>query len=130
MARTNRTNAGNYNRPAQIQAPNATWVDNGQGGNANAGQWITVRSPWIHLYSGNAGRGSGMTFKYGQLYPEARHWAEMRYSSTPIDATMTLLEGGRRYQILGAIDVDEAHITTILALVEYQAKGTAKGTAT
>jgi hypothetical protein len=118
--------AGNYTRPGQIQAPDTTWVDNGQGGNANAGQWTTVRSPWVHLYSGNFGRGVGRAYKYGQLYPEARHWAEMRYShDVTIDATMTLLLDGRRYQILGAIDVDLAHVSTLLALVEYQAKGSA-----
>ncbi len=124
MARTDALpDAGNYTRPAQIQKP-AAWSDDGQGGNANAGQWVTARSPYIHLYSGNFGRGTSRAYKYAQLYPEARHWAEMRYSNeVEIDATMTLLVDGRRYQVLGAIDQDLAHVSTLLALAEYQAKG-------
>src|SRR5258707_689104 len=110
MARTmTKPDAGAYNRPAEIQAP-AAWSDNGEGGNANAGQWVTVRSPMIHKYSGNYGRGLSLTYKYGQRYPEARHWAELWYDSdTGIDASMTLLKDGRRYQILGAIDQDDQH---------------------
>lgn len=133
MARNSRTDAGNYNHPAQILAP-AAYVDNGQGGNANANQWTTVRSPFIRLQSGKFGRGSSRAYQYGQLYPTANHWAEMRYSdSVTIDATMMLLvngllvngliASGRRFEILGAIDQEMEHVVTVLALVEYQAQG-------
>lgn len=78
----------------------------------------------IHLQSGNFGRGLRRSFQYGQLYPTASHWAEMRYANdAAIDATMTLLENGQRYQILGAIDAEEEHVTTVLALIKYQAQG-------
>jgi hypothetical protein len=121
--RNQRTDSGSYNRPAQIQAP-AAYVDNGSGGNSNAGQWITVRSPMIHLQSGNFGRGTRRSFQFGQLYPTASHWAEMRYANdVAIDATMTLFVDGRRFQILGALDMDVEHTTTMLALVEWQAQG-------
>lgn len=121
--RNQRTDSGSYNRPAQIQAP-AAYSDNGQGGNANADVWTIVRSPFIHLQSGNYGRGTRRSFQFGQLYPQTSHWAEMRYANdVAIDATMTLVENGQRYQILGAIDLEEEHVSTVLALVKYQAKG-------
>lgn len=67
-------------------------------------------------------------YKYMQLYPEAKHWAEMRYRATPtIDGTMTLLHRNRRYQILDACNMDEENVTILLPLVEYQAKGTKNG---
>jgi hypothetical protein len=119
---------GKYNRPALIQAP-ATRVDDGQGGNSAAGSWVTVRGGgstplMILLDSGNFGRGLKRIFQYGQLYPEASHWAEFLYASdVAIDATMTLLVDNRRFQILGAEDVKLSHMITLLALVEYQAKG-------
>ncbi len=125
MARTvsGTPDAGKYNRPAQIQAP-ASWANDGQGGNANAGQWTTVRSPMIHLDSRTFGRGLHRSFQYDQLYPDASHWAELLYANdVAIDATMTLLIDGRRFQILGAEDVNLSHVITLLALVEYQAKG-------
>lgn len=126
MPRDNRTDSGAYNRPAQIQAE-AAYVDNGSGGNANAGQWVTVCSPMVHLFSGTFGRGMRRAFFMQQLYPTANHWAEMRWrSDTVIDATMTLLLDGRRFQILGAVDPDMEHIKITLALVEYQAQGTRK----
>lgn len=78
----------------------------------------------IHLQAGNFGRGLSRPFQYGQLYPNASHWAEMRYADdVAIDATMTLLVDGRRYQILGARDMDLEHVTTVLALIEYQSEG-------
>jgi hypothetical protein len=121
--RNQRTDSGSYNRPAQIQA-RAAYADDGQGGNANANSWTTVRSPMIHLQSGNFGRGTKRSYQFGQLYPTASHWAEMRYShDQDIDATMTLLVDNRRFQILGAIDVELEHVTTMLALVEYKAQG-------
>lgn len=121
--RNQRTDSGSYNRPAQIQAP-APYEDNGQGGNSAADEWTTIRSPFIHLQSGNYGRGTRRSFQFGQLYPTASHWAEMRYAhDVAIDATMTLVENGQRYQILGAIDLEEEHVSTVLALVKYQAKG-------
>jgi hypothetical protein len=119
---------GKYNRPAQIQAPGA-YVDNGEGGNANANVWTTVRgggpSPlMILLDSGNYGRGLRRSVQYGQLYPEANHWAEFLYASdVAIDATLTLLVDNRRFQILGAVDHSLAHQITLLALVETQAQG-------
>lgn len=123
MPRSNGTDAGNYNQPAQILAP-ATWADNGQGGNANAGQWTTVRSPYIRLQNGKFGRGTSRSFQYGQLYPTANHWADMRYAhGLTVDATMILVVNGRQFEILGAIDQDLEHVTTVLALVEYQAQG-------
>ena len=80
----------------------------------------------MHLSSGNAGRGARRRFQYGQLFPTASHWAEFRYAhDVAIDATMTLLDTAtsQRYQILGAIDQDEEHIITIVALIKWQAKG-------
>lgn len=125
--RNTRTDSGSYNRPAQIQAPLAR-VDDGQGGNTNANQWTTVRGAnpplMIHLLSGNFGRGLHRAYQYGQLYPTASHWAECRYANdVEIDASMTLVENNQRYQILGAIDVEMEHVTTILALIKYQARG-------
>jgi len=121
--RNQRTDSGSYNRPAAIQAP-AARTDDGQGGNSAANSWTTVRSPMICLQSGNFGRGLRRAFQYGQLYPTASHWAEMRYSNdVAIDATMELLVDNRHFQILGALDVELEHVTTILALVEYQAGG-------
>lgn len=123
MPRSNGTDAGNYNQPAQIQSP-APRMDNGQGGNASAGQWNTVRSPYIRLQNGKFGRGMSRAYQYGQLYPTANHWADMRYAhGLTVDASMTLLVNGRRFQILGAIDQDLEHVVTVLALVEYQAQG-------
>lgn len=126
MSRDNRTDSGAYNRPALIQAP-AAYLDNGSGGNANANVWVTICSPMVHLFSGNFGRGLKRGFQYSQLYPTADHFAEMRWrNDTVIDATMTLLLDGRRFQILGAIDPDMEHVKITLALVEYQAQGTRK----
>jgi head-tail adaptor len=124
MVRTvTKPDAGKYNRPAQIQAP-AAYVDNGQGGNSNADVWTTVRSPMIQLESRVFGRGLHRTFQYGQLYPDASHWAELHYANdTAIDATMRLVIDSRVFQIIGAEDVNLEHVTTLLALVEYQAKG-------
>ena len=121
--RNNRIDSGSYNRPSQIQAA-APYVDDGQGGNAHAGQWVTVRSPMIHLQSAQMGRGARRSYQYGQLYPTASHWAEFRYANdVAIDATMTMLIDTRRFQILGAIDQDLEHVVTVCPLVEYQAKG-------
>lgn len=124
MSRTQRTDSGIYNTPAQIQAPLA-YSDNGQGGNANANQWTTVRSPWIRLSSSPTVRYVlHRPYQYSQLYPDATHFATMRYSShTAIDAAMELVIGTRRYQIIGAEDVGLEHVTTLLALIEYQAQG-------
>ena len=124
MARTTTTpDAGSYNRPSTIQAP-AAYLDDGQGGNANAGQRTTVRSPMVGLHSGKFGRGAHLAFKYGQLYPTADHYAEMRYSSdVPISAGMWLVVDNRVFRILGAIDEDLRHMETIMPCVEEQAKG-------
>jgi len=119
--RNNRTDAGNFNRPAQIQKPGVR-VDDGEGGAKPS--WVTIRSPMIHLFSANFGRGVKRTFQYGQLYPTASHWAEMRYAhDVAIDGSMTLLVDNRQFQILGAIDPDLEHVVTLLALIEWQAKG-------
>ncbi len=124
--RNQRTDSGAYNRPAQIQAP-ATPVLSPTGGNSTSGQWTTVRSPMIHIApmsAFNAARSLHRGLQFAQLYPTASHWAELRYASdVTIDASMTLLVNGRRFQILGALDVEMEHITTILALAEWQAKG-------
>lgn len=122
--RTQRTDSGAYNRPAQIQAP-ASYVDNGQGGNANAGQWTTVRSPMIFLTaSSNVRYVFHRLYQYSQLYPDASHFALMRYASdVAIDATHQLVVSGRTYQIIGAEDVNLEHVTTMLALLENQAQG-------
>lgn len=136
MTRVNRTDSGNYVTPAEIQAQSA-YVDNGSGGNANAGVWDTIiggnpAAPlMIHLFSGNFGRGLSRSFKFQQLYPEASHWAEMRWRPEAnlidvVDGTQTLLVFGRRYQILGARDPDLDHVKILMALVEYQAQGTRK----
>lgn len=124
---------GKYSRPATVEAPAAAWADNGQGGNANAGEWTTVvgsdptKPLMIHLYSAPNGRGSSRLWKYMQLYPEARHWAELRYrSDTVIDGTMRLVHDGRIFQIIDAIDMDQEHRAILLPLVEYQAQGTRK----
>jgi hypothetical protein len=78
----------------------------------------------IQLESRTFGRGLHRSFQYDQLYPEANHYAEMRYANdTAIDATMRLVVDGRHFQILGALDVGLEHVTTLLALVEYQAQG-------
>lgn len=126
MTRDSRTDAGVYNRPAQIQKP-SPYVDNGSGGNANAGQWITICSPFVRRYSANFGRGSHRPYFSSQLYPTASHFAEMRWrSDTAIDGTMTMLLDGRRYQILDAIDPEMEHVKIIMPLVEYQSQGTKK----
>lgn len=124
MTRDVRTDGGKYNRPASIQAP-ATRVDDGAGGNSAGNTWTTICSPMIHLFSAPNGRGSSRMYQYMQLYPTAKHWAEMRYRATPtIDGTMTLLHRNRRYQILDACNMDEENVTILLPLIEYQAKGT------
>lgn len=121
--RTQRTDSGVYNRPAQIQAP-AAYVDNGQGGNTNANQWTTVRSPMITLLPSPIRYVFHRLFQFGQLYPEASHFAEMRYANdVAIDATMRMVASYRTFQIIGAEDVNFEHVTTVLALVEYQAQG-------
>lgn len=120
--RTQRTDSGAYNKPAQIQAP-AAYVDNGQGGNTNAGEWTIVRSPMILLLTSPVRYTFRRIYQYAQLYPDATHWAEMRYSTTPINATMRLVAGYRTFQIIGAEDVNFEHVTIVLALVEYQAVG-------
>lgn len=125
MARTTtKPDAGSYNRPALIQAL-APYSDNGQGGNANANTWVTVRGggPYplmVGLHKGSA----RLSFRYGQLYPTADHYAEMRYSSdVAIVAGMRLVLNGRNFRILGAIDEDLRHVKTIMPCVEEQAKG-------
>ena len=124
MARDVHTDSGKYNRPCQIQKL-VTRTDDGQGGNSTGETWQTICSPFIHLYSVPNGRGSTRLYQYMQLYPAAKHWAELRYRATPvIDGTMTLLHRGRRYQILDAQNMDEENVTILLPLVEYQAKGT------
>lgn len=122
--RTQRTDSGIYNRPALIQKP-AAYADDGQGGNSNANKWVNVRSPFIQLQSAtNIRYVFHRLFQYGQLYPDATHFASMRYANdTAIDATMQLVVDNRVYQIIGAEDVNLEHVTTLLALVEYQAQG-------
>lgn len=124
MARTQRTDSGVYNRPAQVQAP-AAYVDDGEGGNSNANVWNTVRSPRVTLQSAaNPRYAFHRLYLYAQLYPEATHFSIMRYaSSAAIDATMRLVVDNRVYQIIGAEDVNLEHVTTLLALIEYQAQG-------
>ena len=124
MARTQRTDSGIYNRPAQVQAP-AAYVDDGEGGNSNANVWNTVRSPRVALQSATSPRYIfHRLYQYGQLYPEASHFALMRYAgSTTIDATMRLVVNNRAYQIIGVEDVNLEHVTTLLVLIEYQAQG-------
>lgn len=129
MARNQITDAGKYNRPARIDKP-ATYAANAQGGNANAGQWIPVCNPRILLTQAPNGRGSTRPWTFMQLYPTAKHWAEFRYrASTPIDASMTLVTNGQRYQIIDAIDLDMEHVTILCPLTLYQSKGTGKGNA-
>lgn len=124
MARDVKTDPGKYNRPALIQAP-AARVDDGSGGNSAGNEWDTICSPFIHMYSLPNGRGSTRLYQYAQLYPAAKHWAEMRYRASPaIDGTMTLLHRGRRYQLLDAVNMDEEDVTMLLPLIEYQAQGT------
>jgi len=122
--RTQRTDSGVYNRPAQVQAP-AAYADDGQGGNSNANQWTIVRSPMIRLLQPASMRNLfSRLYQYSQLYPDATHFATMRYASdVTIDATMRLLVSYRTFQIIGAEDVDLENVTTILALVEYQTGG-------
>lgn len=122
--RTQRTDSGIYNRPATIQAP-AAYADDGQGGNSNANVWNTVRSPMVALLSATNPRSIfHRQYQYAQLYPEATHFALMRYASDQaIDATMRLVANNRIYQIIGAEDVNLEHVTTLLVLVEYQAQG-------
>lgn len=123
MRATNQ-DVGKYSQPAQIQKPNPVWVDNGEGGNANAGQWITVRSPMIALHSGRNGRGASLSFRYAQNYPTADHWAECLYANdVTIAPDMNLLVNGRHFRILGAIDENLRHVNIIMPCVEYQAKG-------
>ena len=123
MARTQRTDSGSYNRPSQLQAP-ASYADDGQGGNSNAGMWTTVRSPMVSLESRTFGRGLHRTYQYGQLYPDADHWAVIRYANdVAINATMRLVIDNRAFQIIGAEDINLEHVSTLLALVEYQAQG-------
>lgn len=126
MTRDTRTDSGNYNVPAIIEQQ-AAYSDNGSGGNANAGVWTTVCSPFVRLYSANFGRGSRRPFQYSQLYPTASHFAEMRWrSDTVIDGTMRLTIHGRHYQIIDAIDPEYEHVKIIMPCVEYQSQGTRK----
>lgn len=130
MARNTSTpDAGSYNYSGQIQEE-AAYSDNGQGGNASAGTWVTVRGGgdpplMIGLHSGKFGRGARLAYRYGQLYATADHYAEMRYSSdVAIVAGMRLLlDNGRKFRILGAIDEDLRHQETIMPCIEEQAKG-------
>lgn len=124
MARATTTpDAGSYNRPALIQAL-APYSDNGQGGNANANTWVTVRGGAAPLMVGLHHGKARLSFRYGQLYPTADHYAEMRYSSdVAIVAGMRLVVDGRNFRILGAIDEDLRHVRTIMPCVEEQAKG-------
>lgn len=130
MARTTSTpDAGSYNYPALIQEQ-AAWSDNGQGGNAAANTWTTVRGGgdpplMVGLHSGKYGRGAHLTFKYGQLYPTADHYTTMRYSSdVAIVPGMRLVVRSRNFRILGAIDEDLRHQEIIMPCIEEQAKGT------
>jgi hypothetical protein len=123
MARATNQDVGKYSEPAQIQRE-ADWADNGEGGNANAGQFVTVRSPMVSLSSGKNGRGASLAWRYGQLYPTADHYAECLYANdVAIKPGMNLLINGRSYQILAAIDENLRHINTIMPCVEYGAKG-------
>lgn len=129
MTRATETpDTGAYNRPAQIQKP-ADWVDNGSGGNANAGQWTTVRGGgpiplMVALHSGKFGRGARLTFQYGQLYATADHYAEVKYTSdVTISAGYRLVINNRVFRILGAIDEDMRNVNTIMPCIEEQAKG-------
>lgn len=129
MTRTLRKpDTGRYNQPALIQKP-AMWSDNGSGGNTNAGQYTTVRGGgpiplMIALHSGQAGGGARLTYRYGQQYPTANHWAEMRYSSdVAIKPGCRLVIGSRIFRILGAIDEDLRHVTIVMPCVEEPAKG-------
>jgi hypothetical protein len=119
------TSADKYRRPGKIQL--LARVENAEGGSDNTlanPTWTTVCSPFVHVFTAPRGRGATRVFYVMQLYPEATHWAAMRYrASTPIDATMTLLVGTHRFQIVGAVDLDIEHIEILLALVEYQARG-------
>jgi hypothetical protein len=122
MRATNQ-DVGKYNQPAQIQRE-ADWADNGEGGNANAGQFVTVRSPMVALHSGRNGRGSSLAYRYGQLYPEADHYAECLYAKdVAIMPGMNLLINDRSFQIIAAIDEDRRHVNTIIVCVEHGAKG-------
>lgn len=115
------TSADKYNRPAKIQV--LGYTADAQGGNSNTTE-TTICSPYVHLFTAPRGRGSTRMWSYMQLYPTAQHWAAMRYrASVTIDATMTLLVGTHRYQIIDAIDLDMEHIEILLPLVEYQGKG-------
>lgn len=129
MARTTKTpDTGAYNRPAIIQKP-ADWADNGSGGNANANQWVTVRGGgpiplFAALHSGKFGRGAHLSFQYGQLYPQADHYAEVKYTSdVTIAPGMRLVINNRVFRIFGAIDEDMRNVNTIMPCVEEQAKG-------
>ncbi len=116
------TSADKYNRPAKVQS--LTYTADAQGGNSTSGTWTTVCSPYVHIFTAPMGRGSTRMWRFMQLYPAAKHWATMRYrSSTTIDATMTLLVGSHRYQIIDAVDLDMEHIEIVLPLIEYQGKG-------
>lgn len=125
MARDVSTDAGKYNRPIQVQKP-VDRVDDGQGGNSASGQWQTIASPFAHLYSSPNGRNAHRLWKYMQLYPEATYWAEFRYrASTPFKADgMTVLHRNRRYQVLGAVNMEEENVMILLPLIEYQSQGT------
>ena len=120
------TSADKYNRPSKIQFLGPR-VDDGQGGNADnlaSPTWTTVCSPYVHVFTAPRGRGSTRMFYAMQLYPQATHWAAMRFrASQVIDGTMTLLVSSHRYQIIDAVDLDMEHIEILLPLVEYQSKG-------
>lgn len=130
MTRNTRTDSGAYNRPAIIKKP-ATRVDDGLGGDSSG--WTIVRgggsSPlMVFLGSGNYGRGLHLVYKIMQQYPQAGHYAMMRYANdTTISAGMfifiTVNGIERQYQILGAEDVTLEHVTTIMPLIEHGARG-------
>ena len=78
----------------------------------------------VDLESRTFGRGLHRTYQYGQLYPDADHWAIIRYANdVAINATMRLVIDNRAFQIIGAEDINLEHVSTLLALVEYQAQG-------
>lgn len=128
--RTQRTDAGNYNRPAIIKKT-ATRTDDGLGGDTSG--WTIVRGGgnpplMVSLGSSNFGRGLHLVYKVMQQYPQATHWATFRYASDAIISAgmflfITVNNVERQYQILGGEDVTLEHVTTILALIEHGAKG-------
>lgn len=128
--RTQRTDSGSYNRPAVIKKT-GTRTDDGMGGDTSG--WTTVRgggpSPlMVSLGSGNFGRGLHLVYKVMQQYPQATHWALLRYANDAVISAgmfifITVNGIERQYNILGAEDVTLEHVTTILPLIEHGAKG-------